>query len=124
MTFVFKGIDHIQLAAPKGSEAAARKFFKGILGFDEVEKPEGLKKRGGVWFAFGNYQIHIGIEEPFFPAKKAHPAFGVENIEELKTHLQTNNVEVIDDDSLPGAKRFYFSDPFGNRIEVLEWIKR
>jgi catechol 2,3-dioxygenase-like lactoylglutathione lyase family enzyme len=123
MSFIFKAIDHIQLAAPKGSEDTARKFFKDILGFDEVEKPEELKKRGGVWFTFGNYQIHIGIEESFSPAKKAHPAFEVENIEELKNHLITNGVNVIEDDKLPGAKRFYISDPFGNRMELLEWIK-
>lgn len=123
MPFIFKSIDHIQLAAPKGSEETARKFFKNILGFDEVEKPEELKKHGGVWFEFGNYQIHIGIEEPFYPAKKAHPAFEIENIEELKKHLVTNGVDVIEDDKLPGAKRFYISDPFGNRMELLEWIK-
>ena len=123
MPFIFKAIDHIQLAAPKGSEDTARKFFKNILGFEEVEKPEELKKRGGVWFEFGNYQIHIGIEEPFYPAKKAHPAFEIENIEELKKHLVTNGIDVIEDDKLPGAKRFYISDPFGNRMELLEWIK-
>ncbi|MCK2021294.1 MULTISPECIES: VOC family protein [Peribacillus] len=123
MPFIFKAIDHIQLAAPKDSEDTARKFFKNILGFDEVEKPEELKKRGGVWFEFGNYQIHIGIEEPFYPAKKAHPAFEIENIEELKKHLVTNGIDVIEDDKLPGAKRFYISDPFGNRMELLEWIK-
>jgi catechol 2,3-dioxygenase-like lactoylglutathione lyase family enzyme len=123
MPFIFKSIDHIQLAAPKGSEETARKFFKNILGFDEVEKPEELKKRGGVWFEFGNYQIHIGIEEPFYPAKKAHPAFEIENIEKLKKHLVTNGIDVIEDDKLPGAKRFYISDPFGNRMELLEWIK-
>lgn len=70
MPFIFKSIDHIQLAAPKGSEDTARKFFKNILGFDEVEKPEELKKRGGVWFEFGNYQIHIGIEEHFIQPKR------------------------------------------------------
>ncbi|MEB2494621.1 VOC family protein [Peribacillus frigoritolerans] len=123
MPFIFKSIDHIQLAAPKGSEETARKFFKNILGFDEVEKPEELKKRGEVWFEFGNYQIHIGIEEPFYPAKKAHPAFEIENIEELKKHLVTNGIDVIEDDKLPGAKRFYIYDPFGNRMELLEWIK-
>jgi catechol 2,3-dioxygenase-like lactoylglutathione lyase family enzyme len=122
MPYIFKSIDHIQLAAPKGSEDTARKFFKNILGFDEVEKPEELKKRGGVWFEVGNYQIHIGIEEPFYPAK-AHPAFEIENIEELKKHLVTNGIDVIEDDKLPGAKRFYISDPFGNRMELLEWIK-
>src|SRR6478752_6778861 len=102
MSFSFKAIAHIQLAAPKGSEDAARVFFKDILGFTELEKPEELRKRGGVWFEFGNYQIHIGIEEPFSPAKKAHPAFKVENIEELKLHLLKNAVDVTEDDKLPG----------------------
>ncbi len=122
MSFTFKAIAHIQLAAPKGSEDAARVFFKDILGFTELEKPEGLRKRGGVWFGFGNYQLHIGIEEPFSPAKKAHPAFEVENIEELKEHLISNGVKVIEDENFPGANRFYTSDPFGNRLEFLEWI--
>lgn len=121
MSFVFKSIDHVQLAAPKGSEATAKHFFGEILGFQEVEKPEILKKRGGVWFQFGNYQIHIGIEEPFEPAKKAHPAFQIENLEVLKSHLTNNNVSYIVDTDLPGANRIYVHDPFGNRIEILEW---
>lgn len=120
--FVFKAIDHIQLAAPKGSEDRARKFFIDILGFEEMEKPEELKKRGGAWFRYGNTQIHVGVEEPFSPAKKAHPAFEVENIESLKKHLIKHGVEVIEDNNLPGANRFYTADPFGNRIEILEWI--
>lgn len=121
MSFAFKSIDHVQLAAPKGSEDIAKRFFGEILGFQEVEKPEVLKKRGGVWFQFGNYQIHIGIEEPFAPAKKAHPAFQVENLEALKTHLMKHEVNFIVDTDLPGANRIYVSDPFGNRIEILEW---
>src|SRR4051795_9478095 len=88
MSFAIKKIDHIQLAAPKGCEEAAREFFSGILGLTEVEKPEELKKRGGVWFEFGTFQLHIGIEDPFLPAKKAHPALIVENIEGLKSHLK------------------------------------
>ena len=123
MSFIFKAIDHIQLAAPKGSEGMARNFYKDILGFMEVEKPDELKKRGGVWFSFGNYQIHVGIEEPFTPAKKAHPAFEVENIEALEQNLSKNDIHIIKDDNLPGAKRFYLHDPFGNRIEVLEWLE-
>ena len=123
MPFKFQTIDHIQLAAPKGSEDTARKFFKDILGFDEVEKPEALKKRGGVWFEFGNHQIHIGIEEPFYPAKKAHPAFIVENIEALQQHLVTNGIDVSEDDNIPSVKRLFISDPFGNRMEILERIK-
>ncbi|MEK4484208.1 VOC family protein [Psychrobacillus sp. FSL H8-0484] len=122
MSFAFKSIDHVQLAAPIGSETIARKFFCEILGFQEVEKPGILGKRGGVWFQFGTYQIHIGIEEPFAPAKKAHPAFQVENLEALKMHLTKNEINFIVDTDLPGANRIYVHDPFGNRIEILEWI--
>ncbi|WML48877.1 VOC family protein [Neobacillus sp. PS3-34] len=122
MSVVFKAIDHIQLAAPAGSEEKAREFFGRILGFDEAEKPEELKKRGGVWFQSGKVHIHIGIEEPFSPAKKAHPGFEVENIEALMEHLKQNGIAFTEDDKLPGAKRFYVDDPFGNRIEMLEWI--
>ncbi|WHY88317.1 VOC family protein [Neobacillus novalis] len=122
MSFMIKKIDHVQLAAPKGCEEAARGFFSGILGLAEVEKPEELKKRGGAWFEFGTFQIHIGVEEPFSPAKKAHPAFVVDNIEELKTHLSEEQVAFTSDDNLPGANRIHVHDPFGNRLEFLEWI--
>jgi catechol 2,3-dioxygenase-like lactoylglutathione lyase family enzyme len=122
MAFEIKKIDHIQLAAPKGCEEEARAFFHGVLGLREVEKPEELKKRGGVWFEFSTFQLHIGVEEPFSPAKKAHPAFVVENIEELKTNLKENNVAFTEDDNLPGASRLHLHDPFGNRLEILEWI--
>ena len=122
MSFLFQAINHVQLAAPKGSESIARIFYGEILGFTEVEKPELLRKRGGVWFAFGPYQIHIGIEEPFAPAKKAHPAFQIENLDAFKTHLSNSNVSFVVDTDLPGANRIYIHDPFGNRIEILEWI--
>lgn len=122
MSFVFQSIDHVQLAAPKGSESRARTFYGEILGFTEVEKPELLKKRGGVWFAFGSYQIHIGIEEPFAPAKKAHPAFQIKNLDALKAHLSKSDVSFVVDIDLPGADRIYVHDPFGNRIEILEWV--
>lgn len=121
--FKFKKIDHIQLAAPKNTEDIARTFFVKVLGFVEIEKPEELRKRGGVWFENGNVQIHIGVEDGFVPQKKAHPAIEVTNIEELKTHLKENDVEVIEDNNLPSANRFYTSDPFGNRLEFLEWEK-
>jgi catechol 2,3-dioxygenase-like lactoylglutathione lyase family enzyme len=122
MSFTFKKIDHIQLAAPKGCEEIAREFFSGILGLSEVEKPGELKKRGGAWFEFGMYQLHIGVEEPFSPAKKAHPALCVENIEDLKTHLKAKKVPFTEDDNLPGANRIHLEDPFGNRLEFLEWL--
>lgn len=123
MSFKFETIDHVQLAAPKGSEEEARRFFKGILGFEEIEKPYDLKKRGGAWFEYGTIQIHIGIEEPFIPAKKAHPAFQVVNLDALKKHFMDEGIEFTVDENLPGADRVYVNDPFGNRIEILEWVK-
>jgi len=119
-----KRIDHIQLAAPIGSEEKARFFYQDILLLQEVEKPEELKKNGGVWFSNGEVHIHIGVEEPFTPAKKAHPAFEVNNVEGFASHLQRKGVAIQEDDRLPGANRFYVSDPFGNRLEFLQWIDR
>jgi len=120
---MFKAIDHIQLAAPKGSEEQARYYFVEILGFQEEEKPELLKKNGGVWFSYGKIQVHIGIEDPFYPAQKAHPAFEVENMEKLKLRLRQFGKEYKEDCKVPGAKRIYVNDPFGNRLEMLEWVK-
>jgi catechol 2,3-dioxygenase-like lactoylglutathione lyase family enzyme len=119
-----KRIGHIQLAAPIGSEEKARSFYQDILLLQEVEKPEALKKNGGVWFSNGEVHIHIGIEEPFIPAKKAHPAFEATDVEGVASHLQAMGVEVQKDDRLPGAKRFYAYDPFGNRLEFLQWMDR
>jgi catechol 2,3-dioxygenase-like lactoylglutathione lyase family enzyme len=123
MSFTFKKIDHVQLAAPIGSENAARKFFAEVLGFQEIEKPDELKKRGGVWFSNEEIQVHIGIEDPFSPAKKAHPAFEVEHLEKFTEHLTSMGVTYTADANLPGANRIYVNDPFGNRLEFLEWEK-
>ncbi|WP_017185511.1 VOC family protein [Alkalibacillus haloalkaliphilus] len=122
MTFTVKRLDHVQLAAPRHSEDEARHFFGEILGLPELEKPEDLKKRGGVWFKLGDHQLHIGVEEPFSPAKKAHPALEVANLEGLMTRLDEYNVEYEQDDKLPSANRIYTKDPFGNRLEILEWV--
>ena len=119
---LIKRIDHIQLAAPIGGEDKARTFFQDVLSLQEVEKPHELKKNGGVWFSNGHIHIHVGIEEPFLPAKKAHPAFEVSDIEALASQITEKGVSIQHDDRLPGAKRFYVSDPFGNRLEFLEWL--
>lgn len=120
MSYSFRGLDHIQLAAPPGCENDARKFFRDILGMEEIEKPQALKKNGGVWFQCGTQEIHIGMEKDFRPAKKAHPAIYVENLKNLRNHLIGQGINVKDDDKLPDAKRFYLFDPFGNRLEFLE----
>ncbi|MEN2468037.1 VOC family protein [Ornithinibacillus sp. FSL M8-0202] len=122
MDFHYERLDHVQLAAPKGGEEKARLFYQDLLGFSEVEKPDNLKSRGGVWFTNGMIHLHIGIEEPFLPARKAHPAIRVKNIEAMKHYLDQKNTAYIVDDHLLGANRFYLHDPFGNRLEFLEWI--
>ncbi|MFC4766832.1 VOC family protein [Effusibacillus consociatus] len=121
MEFAVTGIDHIQLAAPVGCEEEARYFYGEILGMQELKKPELLRKRGGVWFRCGDRQLHSGVEADFRPAKKTHPAFRVKDVERLKAHLPATGFEVQDDDALSEAKRFYVEDPFGNRLEFLEW---
>jgi catechol 2,3-dioxygenase-like lactoylglutathione lyase family enzyme len=113
-------IDHIQIAAPEGCEDAAREFYGAILGMKEIEKPPVLRARGGCWFECGSQQLHIGVEKDFRPAKKAHPAFAVFDLDELRKTLTALGVKVVDDDNLPGARRLYAEDPWGNRLEFVQ----
>ena len=117
------GIDHVQLAMPRGEEQRARDFYARILGIPEAPKPPGLAKRGGVWFESQSVKIHLGVEENFRPALKAHPALLVEDLSSLVALLRENGYGVTDDDSLEGFSRVYVSDPFGNRIELMEPLK-
>jgi catechol 2,3-dioxygenase-like lactoylglutathione lyase family enzyme len=111
-------IDHVQVAAPPGCEDDARAFYGGVLGLDEIEKPEQLRPRGGVWFALaGAQQLHVGVEREFAPARKAHPAFAVDDLDRLAARIGTDAVQW--DGELPGVRRFYTSDPFGNRLEFV-----
>lgn len=115
----FTVIDHVQLAMPPDEEQKARSFYAGILGMAEIQKPPELAKRGGVWFASANVQIHLGIEQDFRPAKKAHPALRSDRYDELMAHLQAQRVKVVPDQSIPGIRRSYIADCFGNRIEIM-----
>jgi catechol 2,3-dioxygenase-like lactoylglutathione lyase family enzyme len=115
-------LDHVQLAAPPGCEAEARRFFGDVLGLAEIEKPQPLRARGGAWFALSDGgELHIGVEDPFAPARKAHPAFRVdeEALDNLAARLESAGELVEWDDSLPGVRRFYTADPWGNRLELL-----
>jgi catechol 2,3-dioxygenase-like lactoylglutathione lyase family enzyme len=115
----FTAIDHVQLAMPPGEEQKARSFYSGILGMREIQKPPELSKRGGVWFASADVQIHLGVEEDFRPAKKAHPALCSDRYDELIEHLRMEKVEVVPDESMPGIRRSYMADCFGNRLEIM-----
>jgi catechol 2,3-dioxygenase-like lactoylglutathione lyase family enzyme len=114
------GLDHVQVAAPHGSEAATRHFYGEILGLPEIPKPETLAGRGGVWFQIGPQQLHVGIEDPFVPARKAHPAFLVTDLAALRQRIERAGLTVDEDAPLPGSSRFYCADPFGNRLEFLQ----
>jgi catechol 2,3-dioxygenase-like lactoylglutathione lyase family enzyme len=121
-THSYLGIHHVQLAAPRGCEELARSFYQQKLGMEEINKPANLLTRGGVWFQCGLHQLHIGVQEDFTPARKAHPAFLVQGLEELRKRLAATGVIVIEDEPLPGNVRFFLEDPFGNRLEFLELV--
>ncbi|MGD6853502.1 VOC family protein [Bacillus infantis] len=121
MAITFKGIDHIQLAAPKGTEEQAREFYGKLLGLEEIPKPENLQKRGGCWFLCGSQEVHIGIQEDFIPARKAHPGFVVEDLTGLRSRLEEAGAVIKEEPPIDGRSRFFTDDPFGNRIEFLEF---
>lgn len=113
-------IDHVQLAMPPGSEVRARGFYSEVLGMREVPKPEALAGRGGCWFASGAAQVHLGVEEDFRPAKKAHPALVVEGLDEILSRCERAGRPVNPDKEIDGRRRVHVFDPFGNRLELIE----
>jgi len=115
------GLHHVQLAMPEGEEDRARAFYGNVLGFTETPKPEHLAGRGGCWFrSEQGVELHLGVERDFRPARKAHPALMVEGLDALEELLLEAGVEVVRDTQLDGHRRFYASDPFGNRLELIE----
>lgn len=118
-----KSLDHIQIAMPPGGEAKARAFYHGLLGIPEVPKPANLAGRGGCWFELGTLRLHLGVEAEFRPARKAHPAFIVANLETLVTALAGAGHPTRDDVPLEGYHRTFVDDPFGNRIELMEPVR-
>jgi catechol 2,3-dioxygenase-like lactoylglutathione lyase family enzyme len=105
---------------PHGGEADARAFYVGVLGFREVAKPPHLAARGGAWFVAGNAEVHLGVEDDFRPALKAHPALIVADLPALLRRCEEAGYAVSTDQPLPGYDRAYVADAFGNRIELLE----
>ena len=118
------GLHHVQVAAPRGCEEAARGFYGELLGLTELEKPPLLAVRGGCWFSVGASELHVGVEEPFRPATTAHPALVVESpaaLDGLAATLASAGIEVrwTDETEIPGQRRFFVSDPWGNRLELV-----
>jgi catechol 2,3-dioxygenase-like lactoylglutathione lyase family enzyme len=118
--YQFDGLHHTQLAMPAGAEPAVRAFYRDILGMTELEKPPVLAARGGCWFRSGALELHLGVEQDFRPARKAHPGMLVSDIDALAARLTANGVDVEWDDEFPGHRRCYAHDPLGNRLEFLQ----
>jgi catechol 2,3-dioxygenase-like lactoylglutathione lyase family enzyme len=114
-------LHHVQVSGPAGCEDAMRDFYAGVLGLTELPKPERLRARGGAWFRAGGEpgaaEVHVGIEEPFAPARKAHPGIAVADVDALAAALAAAGAPVVWDDAIPGLRRFHTSDPVGNRLE-------
>jgi len=117
-----RGIAHVQLAITPGGEDKARAFYQGLLELPEVPKPESLRDRGGVWFACGAQEIHCGVEEPVADTRR-HPALLTDGLDALKARLASAGIGTETDRQLPGYRRFYAWDPFGNRLEFLEPLR-
>lgn len=115
---MIRGLDHVQIAIPRDAEDSAREFYGGLLEMEEVAKPPALAARGGCWFTSGTAMLHLGAEEPFTPARKAHPAFLVTDLDDLQERLEEAGHSCTrSDNQLPGVRRFHTNDPFDNRIE-------
>lgn len=114
-----RALHHVQVACPKEGEGPVRSFYGDLLGLTEVHKPAELAGRGGVWFRGVDYELHVGVEEPFTPARKAHPAFLVDDLDGLAERLEARGHAVTWDGSFPGYRRFHLADPHGNRVELL-----
>lgn len=117
---MFDALHHAQLAMPRGEETAAREFYAGTLGMTEVEKPLALAARGGAWFRAGGVELHIGVEDDFRPARKAHPGILVTDLDALVSRLANAGQPARWDADFPGFRRVYAHDPFGNRLEFLQ----
>ena len=114
------GLHHVQLAMPPGEEERAIAFYAGTLGLEQVPKPAPLAGRGGCWFRGGDAELHLGVEDGFRPAAKAHPGLLVEGLAALRSALETTGADVVEDTQLEGHDRCYVHDPFGNRLELIE----
>ena len=113
-------IDHAQLAMPAGQEDTARRFYGELLGLPEQLKPPHLAARGGAWFESASVKVHLGVDSDFHPARKAHVAFVVDDVEELRRRATTAGYQVDDGEPLARYRRLYVYDPFGNRLEFMQ----
>ncbi len=120
---VVQRLNHVQISIPTGAKEQARAFYRDVVGLREIEKPESLKSRGGLWFAIGDIELHLGVEAVVNPTKR-HPAFEVEEIGSARAIFESAGVKIQEEPVIPGRARFSIWDPFGNRIEFLQILDR
>lgn len=116
-------LHHVQVSCPAGGEPEARRFYGDLLGLEEVAKPPDLVRRGGVWFRGEGYELHVGVEDGFAPARKAHPALLVTDVDAVAEVLAAGGCQVTWDASFPAYRRFHTHDPHGNRVEILATVQ-
>lgn len=114
------GIDHVQLAMPRGGEDRARAFYGQVLELPEKPKPAQLAARGGCWFEAGPVKIHLGVEQDFRPSTKAHPGLLVDDLDGLLIRCREKGLHTTEPESIEATRRAFVHDPFGNRIELME----
>ncbi len=123
-TLTVRRIHHVQITIPKGAEEQARRFYCGVLGLREVEKPESLKGRGGLWLEIGDQQIHLGVQDKIDRlGSRAHIAYEVDDLQVWRARLEDRGALIGDSVPIPGYQRFETRDPFGNRVEFIQPIK-
>ena len=115
------GIHHAQITIPKGAEEEGKKFYCGLLGLEETEKPDSLKGRGGFWMKAGSHPVHVGTEDGADRAgTKAHLAYLVEDAAYWRKTLNSHGIQTYEGVPIPHYERFEFRDPFGNRVEIIQ----
>jgi catechol 2,3-dioxygenase-like lactoylglutathione lyase family enzyme len=117
------GLHHVQVAITRGNEPAARQFYGEVLGLAEIDKPDSLADRGGIWFRCGSQQLHCGVESEVAPSRR-HPALLTNDLEALRARLRAAGIPIDEDRQIPGYRRFYAQDPFGNRLEFMQAVPR
>jgi len=116
-----EGLHHAQITIPIGTEEEGRRFYCGIMGLVEIEKPEALQHRGGFWLQVGDRQVHVGTEDGVErKASKAHLAYQVDDVTTWRSYLEQHGITVLESISIPGFARFEARDPFGNRFECIQ----
>lgn len=122
MKIRFNRLNHVQVCIPRGAEESARRFYAGVIGLSEIEKPAALRENGGLWFEVADIQLHVGVEDEVAKTKR-HPAFEVEDIAGVRAYLEASGVRTKDEPEVSNMRRFSFFDPFGNRIELMQTVR-